>query len=218
MSITKILEDINHIHNRRKTIYSLSDIIQPHLGHNIMKTDFKSSCSKHMTETTHQSIKICIVGNQGVGKTSLIRKYYDNEFSNAPKSLGRDFVNCHYGPYLVQIWDMPTKYESYEDMIDNSFLAGANGIFIVYSMTDIASINSINDWLRQLKNIYSKVGSGIMPNIIFIGNKIDIFGEDYKHNQPYIGTSALTGANVNHMFEEMIKMYIDHPNEINITL
>ena len=106
-----------------------------------------------------------------VGKTSILKKITQNEFSEEyTPTLGYEF-----NPYLIkvndtilklQIWDMCGN-ENYRSVLLNLYRNASLGI-LVYSVTSKKSFNNLDNWISQLKK-YALPGS----KIILIGNKSD---------------------------------------------
>ena len=115
--------------------------------------------------------KIEIIGDLGVGKTSIIRKLIRNEFNEEyTPTTGYEF-----NPYLIkindtilkfQIWDMCGN-ENYRPVLLNLYRNALVGI-LVYSVCSRESFNNLSNWILALKK-YS------LPNsfIILLGNKCD---------------------------------------------
>jgi len=115
--------------------------------------------------------KIEMVGDLEVGKTSILKKIKNDEFSDKYNpTLGYDFI-----PYFVkvndkilkfQIWDMCGN-ENYRSVLLNLYRNAAIGI-LVYSVTSKESFDKLEEWIEQLKTYGS-------PNtkIILLGNKCD---------------------------------------------
>ena len=115
--------------------------------------------------------KVEVVGDLEVGKTSILKKLTQNEFSEEYiPTLGYEF-----NPYLIkvndiilklQIWDMCGN-ENYRSVLLNLYRNATLGI-LVYSVCSRESFDNLNKWIEQLKK-------NSMPNskIILIGNKCD---------------------------------------------
>jgi small GTP-binding protein len=122
---------------------------------------------------SHQ--KIVIFGEGCIGKTTLLNKiqYYndpDYRFSKEYLATDRfDFdrirLNTNIGSTIVDMWDTPGQ-ESY-DYIRDAHLKGADGIMLLYDLTNKKSIINITKWLKQIRNIVPNVP------IAIIGNKAD---------------------------------------------
>ncbi len=153
--------------------------------------------------------KVLLVGNSGVGKSSLFLRFVDEiwEDSFVP-TIGVDFkiktLLMENKKIKLQIWD--TAGEERFRTIISSYYKGAHGILLVYDITLKESFESLNDWLNEIKKNTSK-------NIVkvLIGNKIDLndkrvisFDEAKEfadnNSMKYIETSAKTSTNVDQAF------------------
>lgn len=110
-------------------------------------------------------IKLLMIGDSGVGKTCLLLRYAKDSF--APTyitTIGIDFkikdltVKLKSGEeknVKMQIWD--TAGQERFRTITTSYFRGAQGILLVYDVTDRKSFDSIRNWVTQLENHADKV-------------------------------------------------------------
>ena len=82
-------------------------------------------------------VKLLLVGDSGVGKTSILNRYTNNTFSNSVQStIGVDFsfnsISVDSQTIKTQIWDLGGR-EIYRNII-TSYYRGAHGIIIVYDI------------------------------------------------------------------------------------
>jgi len=155
--------------------------------------------------------KIIIVGDPGVGKTSLILRFTNNAFRRTYiPTLGvhvsdKIFKVDNSNIQLV-IWDIAGQVKF--EMMRQQFYLGSDGILLIFDLTNPKSLNSLSNWYsdvqKQLKNRPELIG-------FIIGNKNDLTKQkeiDPKDaeelalsiNLGYIETSALTGTNVEEAF------------------
>ena len=119
-----------------------------------------------------KKFEIILLGNIGVGKTSLILKALRNEFNvNCQSTLGFEYYNIlteiDKKKILLQTWD--TSGQELFKSIISTFYKRTHLAILVYSIDDIESFNTINFWLREIKSYAS---SDI--KLILIGNKKDL--------------------------------------------
>jgi small GTP-binding protein len=157
------------------------------------------------------SKKICLVGDFGVGKTSLIRRFVDRQFSDKYLStvgvkISRKKVDLSEEKSVqLLIWDLEghTKFKA----IAPSYLQGAGGAIIAADVTRQETIDNMQERLQLFLSVNPK---GIA---IFALNKADLIEpekvqlllENVKENQPErviatYSSSAKTGENVDEMF------------------
>jgi len=154
------------------------------------------------------SKKIALVGSFGVGKTSLFRRFIDNEFSTDYKStlgvqIQKKVIAMDNGTELTMIlWDT----EGHEDISEgrSSYLLGSHAFVYVFDITRIDTYKDINNQLNFLKERY--------PNAVFkvVGNKVDAAIKkkvaetlvEHKVDYDYL-TSAKTGEYVEELFADI---------------
>ena len=161
--------------------------------------------------------KVLLLGDSGVGKSSLILRYTDETFnSKLVNSIGVDFKmkkKVVDGKIVkVQIWDT-AGHERFRS-ITYSYYRGVNSIIIVFDITDKKSFSNVNDWLKQIEKYANK-------NVfkVLVGNKSDLadmrkieydeaklYGEE--HNMPYFETSAKEGLNIHELFDSSINSFL----------
>jgi small GTP-binding protein len=169
-------------------------------------------------------LKIVVVGDSGVGKTNLIKRFISNEFStNFKATIGVEFMSKTYRInkhlFKVEIWDTAGQ-ERYKS-ITAVYYKGAKGALLVYDTTSKISFNSIDKWMEEIRD---KTANDI--KLMIIGNKIDL--KDYREvtteeaiekaktlGVPVMETSALDATNVNKAFHDLLKeIYKDMKNKI----
>ena len=121
-------------------------------------------------------VKIILLGNSGVGKTSIINRYINNTFNNnVTSSLGSQnfekVVKKGKKTYKLNIWDT-TGQEKYHS-ITNLFINKSNIVILTYSIDDINSFTGLDYW-------YNCVKEKLEQNkyiLSIIGNKSDLIKE-----------------------------------------
>ena len=131
---------------------------------------------KNQIEINPVTCKTILVGNSGVGKTSIISRYLGKYNPRETTTIGASFTNkleeIKDKQVLFEIWDTAGQ-ERYRT-INNIFYQDAYICLLVYDITDEKSFVDIKDyWHKSVLNEASK-------NIIFhvVGNKIDLFNEE----------------------------------------
>ena len=159
--------------------------------------------------------KVLLLGDSSVGKTCFLMKYTDKTFQDIHMStIGLDYrlktMTLKSGKKVkLQIWDTAgqDRYRS----ITKNYYKGANGIILIYDITNSETYDNVENWISQIKEESS-------PNVIIyiVGNKIDMENErkvtteegkkiadDYK--LPFIETSAKSDININETFEDLVE-------------
>ena len=116
--------------------------------------------------------KIIIVGEAGVGKSCLLRRYADQTFTeNYINTIGVDFkvrtLEMNGRLIKLNIWDSAGQ-ERFRTIV-NTYYRGAHGICLVYDITDLDSFQKLNEWLQDVTELAE-------PNAkkIIIGTKKDL--------------------------------------------
>ncbi|CAM9135712.1 unnamed protein product [Ascophyllum nodosum] len=117
-------------------------------------------------------IKLLMIGDSGVGKTCLLLRYANDSFSQTfITTIGIDFkiknIDLDSKRIKLQIWD--TAGQERFRTITTSYFRGAQGILLVYDVTDKKSFNSIRNWVAQIQQ-----HADVAVNKILIGNKCDM--------------------------------------------
>ena len=124
-----------------------------------------------MDENGDVKIKILILGDVAVGKTSFLYQYVEDYFPEGYIStIGVDFKNkiiIKNGATInLQIWD--TAGEERFKSITQNYMKGADGILYVYDITQKSSFVNIKTWIKESEEITE----GFQK--LIVGNKIDL--------------------------------------------
>ena len=159
---------------------------------------------------------VLLLGDSSVGKTCFLLRYCDKSFQEAHLStIGLDYrlksMTLQNDKNIkLQIWD--TAGQDRFRAITKNYYKGANGIILIYDVTNKQSYENVKNWLTQIKEEAN-------PNVIIYlaGNKIDVeeeqrvittedgqkIADEYK--LPFKETSAKNGINVNEIFQELVE-------------
>jgi len=176
--------------------------------------------------------KVVLIGDGGVGKTSIARRYLGEGFTQEYiKTIGANFyvkrtifADAHFGKILIEwnIWDLagqPTW-----DQVRPLYYKGAKAALVVFDVTSPRSYYNVPKWISEL---WKNVG-GVLP-FVLIGNKIDLrdkhpnalppeAGKKYAElasqkvgiRIPYLETSAKTGENINEAFNHLARVILEY--------
>ena len=164
-------------------------------------------------------LKIILLGEKGVGKTSLINRYIYNKFivsekQNSELNIKKIDMDDNVSAELT-IYD--TTNEQKLGKITKNYYKDAYGAIIVFDLTNKNSFNKVKNWLKEIN---SNAPRDIV--ICLLGNKADITDdrnvayEDAKslaEDNLYYEVSAKSGNNVSLAFEQLTYGIIDKQNE-----
>ena len=165
------------------------------------------------TDTIH-CFKILTIGESGVGKTCILRRFVENKFlKNHLATIGIDFktknIEIDGTPIKLKIWDTAGQ-ERFRN-ITNQYYKGADGIILVFDVTDQKSFEKIKEWMSQIKanTQADQIGR------VLLGNKCDIEPRTISKNDgeelgkelgiEYYETSAMKGDGIAQAFEFLAK-------------
>jgi small GTP-binding protein len=171
-------------------------------------------------------LKICLVGEKAVGKTSLIRKYVFDEYDDNylvtigtkvtrkelkikdPKS--KELVNVQ-----LYIWDIVGQ-KGFRQLLQDAYFYGTQGIIGVCDNTREITLMDLNSWMDTIHDVIEEVPT------VFLGNKYDLkdmqqiglneitsVALGYEKSASYL-SSAKTGYNVELAFETLSKKILEN--------
>ncbi|MFX0138264.1 MAG: Rab family GTPase [Candidatus Hodarchaeota archaeon] len=156
--------------------------------------------------------KIVMLGDEAVGKTSIIVQHVEKRFEESYKmTIGTDIsaklMELGGQNVYLLIWDIggQKKYKILRD----SYLRGAFGAIIVYDTTNKNTYNHVMEWYEEAIQY-----CGEIPTVL-VGNKIDLTDDRVLSkedgiklakniNAEFYETSAKTGENINKVFAKLV--------------
>jgi len=165
--------------------------------------------------------KLLIIGDSGVGKSSLLVRFADNHFSgNYITTIGVDFkirtIEIQGERVKLQIWD--TAGQERFRTITSTYYRGTHGVIVVYDVTSGESFVNVKRWLHEIDANCDVV------NRILVGNKNDdpdrkvVLTEDARRFADQMGiqlfeTSAKDNINVEEMFRAITQLVLKSKKE-----
>ncbi|KAF2664937.1 hypothetical protein BT63DRAFT_428887 [Microthyrium microscopicum] len=186
-------------------------------------------------------LKVIILGDSGVGKTSLMNQYVNKKFSASYKAtIGADFLTKEVlvddRLVTMQLWD--TAGQERFQSLGVAFYRGADCCVLVYDVNNSKSFETLDSWRDEFLIQASPMDPENFPFVV-IGNKIDVEESkrvipikraqafcQSKGGIPYFETSAKEAINVEQAFEVIARQALaqdeagdfssDFPETINI--
>ena len=170
-------------------------------------------------------IKICLVGESAVGKTSLIKRYVLNKFADKYiTTIGTIVTKKEIKikhpekdkllDVRLLIWDIMGQL-GFRQMLQQAYFFGAQGIVGVCDITREDTLSDLEKWMDSVLSVIEEVP------IAFLGNKCDLedeqevglseikdFASAYKQTLPYL-SSAKTGFNVELAFKSLSELIVE---------
>jgi small GTP-binding protein len=154
--------------------------------------------------------KVCLLGDFGVGKTSLVRRFVEDRFDDKYLTtigvkISRKTITRSYGSMSMLIWDLAGS-TGFDSFTNPSYMQGTAGAIIVCDITRRETLTIMAEYARQARIINPRI------HLIFVCNKTDlvdgriIADEDIREvsstfgDGTYFLSSAKTGENVEDVF------------------
>ncbi|KAI9280812.1 vacuolar biogenesis protein [Sporodiniella umbellata] len=176
-------------------------------------------------------LKVIILGDSGVGKTSLMNQYVNKKFSNQYKAtIGADFLTKEVMVddrlVTMQIWD--TAGQERFQSLGVAFYRGADCCVLAYDVNNSKSFEALDQWRDEFLVQASPRDPDRFP-FVLLGNKIDVEESkrmvsqkramswcQSKGNVPYFETSAKEAINVEQAFQTIAKNALSQETDVDI--
>jgi len=176
-------------------------------------------------------LKVIILGDSGVGKTSLMNQYVNKRFSNQYKAtIGADFLTKEVlvddKTVTMQLWD--TAGQERFQSLGVAFYRGADCCVLVYDVNSSKSFETLDSWRDEFLIQANPHDPDNFPFVV-LGNKIDVEENkrqvsqkramtwcQSKGNIPYFETSAKEAINVEQAFQTIAKNAMSQEEETEL--
>jgi small GTP-binding protein len=172
---------------------------------------------------TSYTAKVIVIGDPSVGKSSMILQYTNKAFKRSYiPTIGANITGKKmvYQDKIVElvIWDLAGQAKF--NRLRDQFYLGSLAAILVFDLTKLDTFMNINKWYDDLKRALRDFRD---LKLILCGNKADLKDQikipnniiekrAKEWNIPYFDASALTGQNVDRIFEEIVRL-IFQPSE-----
>ncbi|XP_059088530.1 ras-related protein Rab-23-like isoform X1 [Tigriopus californicus] len=165
------------------------------------------------------SIKVVIVGNGAVGKSSMIQRYCRGVFTKGyKKTIGVDFLEKPLRilsqDVRLMLWDTAGQEEF--DAITKAYYRGAQACVVAFSTTDRASFQAVKKWRKKVED---ECGGSSIP-MVLVQNKIDLMHQSAVTNEEVEAlaqecnmriyrTSVKEDINICNVFQHLAENYVN---------
>jgi Ras-related protein Rab-1A len=175
-------------------------------------------------------LKFVIIGDSGVGKSCVLLRFGNDCFTESfISTIGVDFIFRNINVVhpisnkenivKLQVWD--TAGQDRFRSITSAYYRGADGLLIVYDITDRQSFINVKEWITEAKKYADE-----NMHIILLGNKNDredrkvTYDEGLKMAKElkieyFAEISAKTSDNINTVFDDLAKKSIENKTGLN---
>ncbi|KAF9174605.1 hypothetical protein BGX21_010397 [Mortierella sp. AD011] len=178
----------------------------------------------HSSSETVATLKLLLIGSSGTGKSSLLMRFVDGVFlapDEISATIGVDFkvkvIDVEGKKYKLTIWD--TAGQERFRTLTSSYYRGAQGVILVYDVSNRDSFNDLQTWFNELDTYCS---SKEVVRMI-VGNKVDKESSREVSRQEgqelaqklqtlFVECSAKTRLGVQQAFDELVQQIIDTPS------
>jgi Ras-related protein Rab-18 len=167
--------------------------------------------------------KVLLIGDSGVGKSSLLLRFTSDTFDDLSPTIGVDFklkmISLQGKRLKLTIWD--TAGQERFRTLTSSYYRGAQGVILVYDVTRRATFTDLSDvWLKEVERYCNNEDCIKM----LIGNKVDLEESERgvskkegiafarEHGCLFLEASAKTSINVQRCFDELVQKILDTPS------
>ncbi|WXG42765.1 MAG: GTP-binding protein [Promethearchaeati archaeon SRVP18_Atabeyarchaeia-1] len=157
--------------------------------------------------------KVVVVGEGGVGKTSLILRYTQDRFlGEYITTIGTNFavktLNIDGQQIKLQMWDLGGQAQFMR--IRSFYYPGARAAVLVYSIADRNTFEVIPKWAKEVKGICGDIPLTLLGNKTDLDSQRSVKKEDgatqaTQINAEFFETSAKTGELINSAFTSIAK-------------
>jgi len=181
-------------------------------------------------ETYDHLLKLLLIGDAGVGKSSILLRFTDDTFDKHLQStIGVDFkvkmVKKNGKDVKITIWD--TAGQERFRTLTSSYYRGAQGIMLVYDVTRRDTFEHLHTWLEEVEVYCPSSGKEVVK--LLVANKIDK-DEDREvswsegaawargRGMLFIEASAKTNVGINQVFNEVVQKILENPTLLTSTV
>lgn len=154
------------------------------------------------------SKKVILVGHFGVGKTSLVKRFVEERFSEQyittiGVKIDKKVVKVNDVEVKLLIWDIAG--EEAQKKIPQSYRLGAHGVLYVFDLSRPSTYQHLNEELEELERVLPGVPKQVLANKMDLVDDAFLTALKSELNCPFEATSAKTGRHVEEAFVQLAK-------------
>ena len=168
-----------------------------------------------MSKEAETVLKIIILGSSEVGKTSILNRYFNNDFKpNLLSTIGIDFKTkfFKFDEEKVKFNFIDTAGQEKFRAISVNYLKGTSGVILVYDITNKETFDLIQGWIEDInENNKADVGKVLLGNKLDLEDNRQVPKEDTEQLAKELGCkffegSAKTGENIQEALDEVARI------------
>ncbi|MFQ5883539.1 MAG: Rab family GTPase [Thermoplasmata archaeon] len=161
-------------------------------------------------------MKICMVGEGAVGKTSLIRRFVVDDFDDkylqtlgtkvSKKEIVVDYPEKDMELHIdMTVWDIMGQ-KGFRELLKEAYFYGAKGVIAVCDVTRKDTLSELDDWIEGVYSVTGKVPIEFLANKVDLKDSMALAENDLEqaskaYDSRFYFTSAKTGENVEEAFK-----------------
>src|SRR5437870_8350830 len=177
-----------------------------------------------MAELQRIKTKVCLVGEAAVGKTSLIRRFVQDDFDDryittlgakvSKREIVFDMPDRKQIQMDITIWDIMGE-KGFRDLLKEAFFHGAKGILAVADLTRCRTLDDLDDWIDGVVKVVGEVPiecesieMDLKDEVMILYGDKEIGEATRAFEAPFFYTSAKTRENVELLFQRLVTMVL----------
>jgi small GTP-binding protein len=169
-------------------------------------------------DVKRMKVKVCLVGEAAVGKTSLIRRFVLENFDDkyiqtlGTKVSKKEMTAPNVDPsgemrIDMTIWDIMGQ-KGFRELLKEAYFYGAKGILAVCDATRKKTLEDLDDWIEGVYSVTGKIPIEFLANKIDLKDQVQVTEDDMvqaakAYDSPFHFTSAKTGISVELTFQSL---------------
>jgi len=160
------------------------------------------------------NVRVLLVGDAGVGKTSILLRYVENSFEEQQNEFESKTKSLTVKGHDVKLTIMDTAGQERFRTLTSGSYRGIDGVFICYNVTDNASFSNVPQWVQEVTK-YAQNPSLVK---VLLGNKCDLpdhavtkdEGNTYgsSNGMKFFETSAKDNVGITDAFQYIVEKVI----------